>query len=238
MIQLKGEENMVAVIAGKDAKSVTITGHGIKFPGRHELEPGVFIDPSVVALNVELVADGCRSLHEYAAVLTMESMATFSLVIERELGGPELATKAWNALWQFHLLSLACGAPCFPLYTVSGETKPTYGIANRNLVINPLSELHEATAVQVGVERTCIAYRARTIQGEWIRSPRCAGWALGCATGVPGEGRERIVTPDWLRGGSSRPRRQPESPAAALAGFRKRTIGRQCRCPAEKKWRG
>jgi hypothetical protein len=87
---------------------------------------------------------------------------------------------------------------------------------------------------QTGVEKTCIAYRARTVHGERILSPRGAGLALGCATRASGEGRDRILTPVRLRGGSSRPRRQPEPTASALAEFRKRTIGRKRRCPAEK----
>ena len=62
----------------------------------------------------------------------------------------------------------------------------------------------------------------------------CPDGRLRCATRASGEGRDRIVTPVRLRAGSSRPRRLPGPAASALAEFRKQSIGRKRRCPAEK----
>ena len=77
------------------------------------------------------------------------------------------------------------------------------------------------------VERTCITYRVCMVHRERIRSPQDAERAPGSHPPAPGEGPDRIVMQVRLRGGS-RPA------ASALAEFRKRTIGRKRRCPAEK----
>jgi hypothetical protein len=140
---------MVKVLAGSDAKATFITGHGINFAKPYELGSGISIEPDAPEFELQQAADGCDHIHEYAAVLSMKNMATFSLKIEDEAGGRRLATKAWNALWQFNLLSLACATPCFPLYSMSGEAKPRFSIANRNLVIHPLREIHNAIDSQV-----------------------------------------------------------------------------------------
>lgn len=140
---------MVKVIAGFDGKGTLITGHGIKFGRRYELSPGIYIEPDVPAIEMQQAADGCEVFNEYAALLSMKDMATFSLKIEHEAGGQELVAKAWNALWQFNLLSLACATPCFPLYSMCGEATPRFSIANRNLVIHGLAEIHIASDSEV-----------------------------------------------------------------------------------------
>jgi hypothetical protein len=76
----------------------------------------------------------------------MEKIASFSIEIRGHAGSKELAAKAWNALWQFHLLSVACAAPCLPLYSVSGKS---FDLVNPNLVIIPASNLHDATTPEI-----------------------------------------------------------------------------------------
>lgn len=122
-----------------------ITGHGLKVDKTHEIAEGVLVSPSVPSLN-ELGLNACDSLKERAAIETMHEIASFSIEVHDERGGKELATKGWNRLWDFHLLSLASKAPCFILYSVSdGKVGTTYAVANRNLIINPLPKLRPLT---------------------------------------------------------------------------------------------
>jgi hypothetical protein len=76
-------------------------------------------------------------------------------------------------------------------------------------VLRLASSRTTSSGLKGGLEelKDSIAYGARAVHGERIRSPQGAGRAPGCATRAPGEGRGRIVTPVRLRGGSSWPRR-------------------------------
>jgi hypothetical protein len=141
---------MVGVVAAGSAKSIIITGHGFTIPARFELLPGVYVDPKVPDLNHEAVASSCESIRDQAAIITMHEIATFALEVEHAEGGKPLATKAWNRLWDFHLLSLASASPCFMLYSVSFGKKPAYAVVNRNLIINPFDELTPITLSQLG----------------------------------------------------------------------------------------
>ncbi len=140
---------MVRMVAVKDATQTIITGHGISFPDRVEIAPGIFIEPTTPTLDLERAAEGCESFRDYAAVLTMNELATFSLEIDELSGGKALAVKSWNALWQFSLLSLACASPCFSLYALSRGVDERYSVANRNLIIKPLAEIAVATSEQI-----------------------------------------------------------------------------------------
>jgi hypothetical protein len=140
---------MAKVAAAVDSNSVIIAGHGISVRGRHELRPGVYLEPSVPNIDLDRLAKGVDAFREYAAIVSMTPLATFSLVVEHPGGGEQLAIRAWNALWDFYLLSLASAAPCFSLFSASEGTKPVYAVANRNLVINPLSSIHELTPDQI-----------------------------------------------------------------------------------------
>lgn len=136
---------MIKVIATKRAQEIIIMGHGITVPFEFEISRGIFIDSKKPTLDLKVLTEGCETFYDYAAVLLMENLASFSIKVQRPSGGRDLAADAWNALWQFHLLSLALYSPCFPLYTVSrGETEQ-YSIANRNLIIRPVSKIVEAT---------------------------------------------------------------------------------------------
>lgn len=73
-----------------------------------------------------------------AAVLAMQRIATFSVVVEDTRGGEILAIKGWNALWVFSLLALACRSPVISLYAASNDPLPCFSNANRNVFISPL----------------------------------------------------------------------------------------------------
>lgn len=140
---------MVGIATAPNSKTITILGHGIKFSRKFEITEGIHIDPSVPLLDTDNIADRVDALYEFSAILTMGAMANFSVVVEHPSGARELAAKAWNALWKFHYLSLACATPCFSLFSLSGNEKPVYAIANRNLIINTLPNIHTATNEQI-----------------------------------------------------------------------------------------
>jgi len=133
---------MVKVVAAKEATSVLITGMGLVIASWQELAPGLMIGPYADELDPKAVAPGCETLHEYAAVLSMNPLATFAIEVTHPDKGKHLAAKAWNALWDFSLLALACQTPCFSLYaqSTSSEDRNSFSVANRNLIIRPVGD--------------------------------------------------------------------------------------------------
>jgi hypothetical protein len=85
-------------------------------------------------IDLNEAASACEDFRDYIAAVTANELATFSIEVDGEQGKP-LAIKAWNALWHFHLLSLACRTPCFPLLTTTDANGRTFKSANRNLVL-------------------------------------------------------------------------------------------------------
>jgi hypothetical protein len=109
---------MVGVAAGFDSKSIVILGHGLTVRDDFELRPGIFISPNVPTLDLDKMVSGCKQFSDYAAAIHGSEIATFSVRVEHSEGGESLAIKGWNSLWIFHLLSVACRAPCISLYSV------------------------------------------------------------------------------------------------------------------------
>lgn len=131
---------MVTVTAWKDAKKVTLFGHGLKVENGFEYADGVTAVPEVPELDQSGLEDD-MPIVEQAAITTMHEMATFVIDVVDENGGKALATRAWNRLWDFHLLSLASKSPAFILFSASSGAKgTTYSVTNRNLILNPLAE--------------------------------------------------------------------------------------------------
>jgi hypothetical protein len=87
--------------------------------------------------------------------MTMRDIATFSIEVQLKGSGSALADKAWNSLWDFHLLSVACGSPAYPLFTMSEGVEHTeFSVSNRNLIVNPLPQITTATTAQLAWART------------------------------------------------------------------------------------
>jgi hypothetical protein len=126
-----------------------ILGHGITVDQSFTLAPGITISPEIPLLDMQAVAEGSEKFSDYAAVLAGHKLANFSLDIEDRRGAKELAVKSWNALWQFHLLSLACSAPCCSLYSTTLTTERHFSSANRNIMMRPFDEVKLATPAQL-----------------------------------------------------------------------------------------
>lgn len=132
------------ISAWKDAKSVRITGHGLELAEPFQIAEGVVVSPDVHPLNARGLAG--ESIKVRAAIETMHEIATFSIEVHDDRGGKALASRGWNRLWDFHLLSLASKSPCFILYGASvGLQGTAYSVANRNVIVNPLAETRTLT---------------------------------------------------------------------------------------------
>ena len=139
---------MVGIVAGT-GRSLHIVGHGLTVSQEFVLAPGVLVTPQTPTIEDSFGTSGPRELRTMASIMAMESLATFSLFIEDEKGGRNLAVKGWNALWLFNLLALACHSPIFSLYSIAQSGPKRFSLANRNLVINPLAQTVAAGAVEL-----------------------------------------------------------------------------------------
>lgn len=140
---------MVGVAASADSESIVILGHGLTVQQEFELSAGIFVSPEIPKLHPDAIASGCRHFSDYAAATQGSEMATFAVRVEHNGGGKILAAKAWNALWVFHLLSAACRAPCFSLYSVCDGPRPMFSAANPSPFVRPLPDMHAATTTEI-----------------------------------------------------------------------------------------
>src|SRR5882757_6741866 len=115
---------MVSVVASDSAHSLFIVGHGIKVHSSFELASGVFVEPTIPSFEMQDAADGCAYFTDYSAVITGRELADFSLRVESEQSGQPLAVKGWNALWNFHLLSLAAQSPVCSIFSMTSDARP------------------------------------------------------------------------------------------------------------------
>ena len=140
---------MVGLAANPDSKSIVILGHGLTITADAELSSGIFVSSDIPKFELDAAAAGCRDFRDYAAALQGSEIATFALRIEHEEGGKSLIIKAWNALWLFHLLSIACRAPCFSLYSICDGGAPLFSAASPSAFVRPLDNIHAATSAQL-----------------------------------------------------------------------------------------
>ena len=140
---------MTAIVTSVDSTVASIAGHGIRIQEACELAPGIILRPGPTSHMAQVVADGCNSLVEYAAVLSMQEFASFSLEIHEVRGGEYLATKTWNSLWLFHLLALACESPCDALYSWSGSTKIKFALSTPHVIFQSNGPLVSVTTSQL-----------------------------------------------------------------------------------------
>ena len=174
--ELKVIINMVGVAVSEGSKSITILGHGLTVEREVELISGVFVSPTITKLDLDATVAGCRHFRDYAAAIQGCEIATFALRIEHGDGGKFLAVKAWNALWLFHLLSVACRTPCFSLYSVCDGQKPMFSAANPSPFVRPLSHMHAATAEEFEwARRHAVAFDELIKVPEFSAAMRCYG---------------------------------------------------------------
>ncbi|TCU16388.1 hypothetical protein EV132_105140 [Rhizobium sullae] len=128
-------------------RQIAIIGHGLTLPDRFELEPRIVLDSVVPKLELDMAARGSHDLTDYAAMVSTHEFGNFCVNVEDTSGAKQLSIKAWNALWIFHLLSVACRSPCFSLYAVTSAGH--YSSANRTIFVRPRKEIATAIADQL-----------------------------------------------------------------------------------------
>lgn len=131
---------MTSIVASANSKSAYIAGRGILLTEDFALAPGIIMRPAPPRFDLQVVADGCDTLQDYANVLAMMEVASFYVEIQEEIGGKELAVKAWNSLWMFSLLALACHSPCDPLYSWSESSAVHFTIATPHTTLRRVTK--------------------------------------------------------------------------------------------------
>lgn len=167
---------MVGIAASTDSKSVVILGHGLTIAEEVELSTGIFLSPVIPKLDLHATAAGCRHFSDYAAALHGSEIATFGLRIEDNGSGESLTVKAWNALWLFHLLSVACRAPCFSLYSVCDGNQPLFSAANPSPFVRPVADIHAARLSEIEwARRNSATFHELIKVPEFSTAMRCYG---------------------------------------------------------------
>lgn len=137
---------MVTISVG-NAQFVNLVGHGLTIEAAREIAPGISVSPDAPTNNTSF-GSTMGELRESLNVMAMEPLADFSLLIAEPHGGKALAVKAWNALWVFHLLALACRRPVMSLYCAA-DHGTRFTLANRNLVIHRLPSVAPASVIDL-----------------------------------------------------------------------------------------
>ncbi len=84
--------------------------------------------------------------------------------------------RAWNSLWTFYLLSLACRTRCFPLYAVTDDQKPAYTSTNRSIFTQALPSLVDLTPAQIEWAKThADTFEDMVALPEFASAIRCYG---------------------------------------------------------------
>jgi Apea-like HEPN len=166
---------MVGVTAGALTTEIVILGHGLTIPEISELSSGIHLEPSVPPIDLAAASASSRNLTDYLTAVTSTTLATFCLRV-RGGTGHELVSKAWNALWLFHLLSLACAAPCFSLCTIANGKSEKYSAANRNVILRPLPVITSVSSEQIAWAKNNLKKFERLISNDAFSSAmRCYG---------------------------------------------------------------
>lgn len=167
---------MVGIRASADSTTITIFGHGLSVPGDFELAPNIILRSVIPPLDLDSTVGGCASFVDYAATIHGHEIASFTLVISDDQGAKSLATKAWNALWLFHLLSVACRSPTLLLFAQCDGSEPQFSSVTRTPIIGGLPNLHPATADQLTWARDhMVAFAEVAKVPEFGSAMRCFG---------------------------------------------------------------
>lgn len=158
---------MVSLSTSPDSTQVLIAGHGLVVEAPFWLGDGVTILPAPPETDLETVAAASVRFEDYAAVVSGREIATFSLEIAGGGDARQLAVRSWNALRVFHLLSLAAGAPCMPLFSVTEGPSLSYSLVNRSPFL-----LTVETVKTVDADRLTWARDHQRTFDELIHDPR------------------------------------------------------------------
>ena len=131
---------MIKIIATPDAERITVAGHGVSLDAPFALAGDVTLIPTPPATDLDVVAANSPRFEDYAAVVAGRELATFAVQVAGASDARDLAVRGWNALWVFHLVSLAAGTPCMPLFSVTEGGLPSYSLANRAPFIRPVEK--------------------------------------------------------------------------------------------------
>lgn len=138
---------MVGILVGTGT-TVHLVGHGITVSAEHSIAAGIAVSPVTPRIESSFGSRTVGELRETLNVMAMEPLADFSLSISHSDGGQALAARAWNALWVFHLLALACRRPVMSLYSAA-DLGSRFKLANRNLVIHRLETVGPAATADL-----------------------------------------------------------------------------------------
>ena len=141
--------SMTSIVTSSGSKIACIAGLGISIKEDFQLAPGITMRPNPPRFDLQVIADGCEHLRDYASVIEMMEIANFYLEVQNDAGGKELAAKTWNSLWLFPLLSLACQSPCTSLYSWSGNEKVHFATATPHLLSQAAIRPIDAPATQL-----------------------------------------------------------------------------------------
>ncbi|RXH38628.1 hypothetical protein XH99_00670 [Bradyrhizobium nanningense] len=166
---------MVGVRIGEGTTEIVILGHGLTFSETVELSPGIHLDPTVPPIDLEAAFSSSEGLTDYLTAVAATRLANFCLRVTGETGR-DLIAKAWNALWLFHLLSLACSNPCFSLCVIANGKSEKYTAANRNVVLTASPVIAQASAEQIAWAKDNLEKFEELVGNEAFSSAmRCYG---------------------------------------------------------------
>jgi hypothetical protein len=135
---------MVGVGTAKGAKEVYLLGHGITCIDELQLDR----HSALVATfpNYSPPSEGGKDYVTETCFRFMAESASSALRIGHARSRKELLALAWNHLWTFRLISLACRSPFFPLFSISeGPSETKCVISNRHGIFPTLSEIRTLT---------------------------------------------------------------------------------------------
>lgn len=163
------------ILANDDTSSIVILGHGLTITYEYEISPGIFLRPGVPKIDLAAAASSSRNFPDYLACVSAGDIATFALEVSGETGR-QLAIKAWNSLWLFHLLSIACSTPCFSLCAIACGNPDQYSSANRNLILSAeFASVTASTDQLVWAKAQQDNFQSLTLVPTFAAAMRCFG---------------------------------------------------------------
>jgi hypothetical protein len=129
------------------AKEIFLLGHGVSIDSPVELHKNVTFSSEFPRYRpVENPEDDLTA----ACLAFMNDEANSALRIHGIRKRKDMVGVAWNSLWTFRLIALACRVPFFPLFSVAEGTKDIrYVISNRYGIFQPVSDVHAITPDEV-----------------------------------------------------------------------------------------